>query len=400
MKLIPILIIAFCAHAFGQMAYVPHARTLKPDGKEYDFGAEYFQVQSVVDRKGQALKLAEGASYQRLDLNFVGKFGFTEGFEGHVGLNARNVVASDVTGSGASEQTFNFNRSGIESAMLGFKYGWKEDDGVKFAAEGWYRKAMFENKAYDDSFNPTEISMGEDTREIAIGLNFYIRTESDNFLSGRVIYRDPAQGLSSEIFSEFEGVIAWQYFAVALGIENVYSMESDAYTADPENKPLTYHGPSQYFNSVNRSWSAPYVKTHIALGDQWRIEGRYTQVMTGNSTDIGPRLSLHLVKRMETSKDFKRVDSQFKEYTIEGSVSKVSKGRSACIIDKGLAAGVKKDMRIDFYHFDYVDGNQLIAKGVVVKTGASKSMVKLTKRYSKKRVEEGTVFRAGIINPN
>jgi hypothetical protein len=98
------------------------------------------------------------------------------------------------------------------------------------------------------------------------------------------------------------------------------------------------------------------------------------------------------------AKDFSRRDSQFKEYTIEGTISKISKNRSACVVDQGLASGLKEGMSVDFYHFDYVDGNMLIAKGFVIKAGASKSMIKITKRYSKKRLEEGTVMRAGMIN--
>jgi len=192
--------------------------------------------------------------------------------------------------------------------------------------------------------------------------------------------------------------LAWQYVTFAVGMENVYSLETDSYSSDPENKPQVYNGVSEMYNSINRSWSAPYVKSHIALGQFWRIEGRYTQVMTGNSTDIGPRISIHLIKRTETVKEFAKRDSQFKEYTIEGTVSKISKNRSACVVDKGLADGLKEGMGVDFYHFDYVDGNQLVAHGVVVKSGASKAMVKIKKRYSKKRVEEGTVMRSGLIS--
>lgn len=401
MKLIASLILLMSACAYAQMAYVPAARTLKPEGKEYDFSAHYFQLQSIVNRKGEALKLGEGTSYQRLDLSFTGRYGFTLDFEGHVGINARNIVATDITGAGTSaEQTFNFNRSSLESAFIGFKYGWKEEDGIKFAAEGWYRQALFSNSTYTEGTNPSEIALGDDTREIAIGFNGYIRTDSDNFLSARILYRDPAQGLSAEIFSEVESVIAWQYFAVGIGVENVYSLEGDSFTATPDQKPVIYNGPGEAFGSVNRSWTAPYLRTNIALGKEWRLEGRYTQIMTGNSTDIGPRMSVHLVKRVETNKEFSRVDSQFKEYSIEGTVTKMSKARTACIINKGLAAGIKEGMRIDFYHFDYVDGNQLIAKGSVVKAGASKAMVKILKRYSKKRVKVDTVFRAGIIDPN
>ncbi|MCO4754685.1 MAG: hypothetical protein KC478_09380 [Bacteriovoracaceae bacterium] len=67
------------------------------------------------------------------------------------------------------------------------------------------------------------------------------------------------------------------------------------------------------------------------------------------------------------------------------------------IIDAGLREGLEKGSKIDFYHFDYLGGNELIASGYIVKLGATKSMVKITKRYSKKRVEDGTLARGGLI---
>lgn len=378
---------------FAQFSYIPASRTLRPGGVEYDFGADYFQTSKVVDDNGRALNLADGTYYQSLDLSGTGRYGFTKELEMMVSFNARVISAKDIIGT----EEYAFNRTGIESATAGFKYGFDEEDGVKYAFEGWYKKALFSNKDYTSGAEPTEIALGEDSREIAIGPSMYIRTNSNNFLSLRVLYRSPAQDLSSEIYSEIEGAMVWSHFAFAIGMENNYSMEGDSYSSDPESKPEIYNGPSEMYNSINRSWSAPYGKVNIALGKTWRIEGRYTQILTGNSTDLGPRISVHLIKRKEDYKEFAKRDSQFKEYTIEGEVSKISNARTACVVNKGLTSGLKEGMPVDFYHFDYVDGNQLIARGVVVKAGASKSMVKILKRYSKERVKEGTVIRAGII---
>ena len=54
-------------------------------------------------------------------------------------------------------------------------------------------------------------------------------------------------------------------------------------------------------------------------------------------------------------------------------------------------------MQVDFYYFDYVGGNELIARGVVIKTQVSKAVVQINKRYGRRRVQEGTVIRAGQI---
>ncbi|MBD66984.1 MAG: hypothetical protein CME62_17415 [Halobacteriovoraceae bacterium] len=383
-------------NAMAQDPYIPPARLLAENGKEYDFFLDYFQTTGIVNDDGEGFNLAEGSSYTLIDFGFNGRYGFASNFEGLIGARGRMIDATQTLEIDSVEDDYAFSRSGLESALVGFKYGFDENDGMRYALEGWYRYILHSNSEYKGG-EPKEISLGDDTREIAIGLNFYNRTRSNNYLSGRVLYRTPGQTLSSEIFSQFEFAFVWSYVSFVLGVENVYSLETDTYSDDIENKPNVYTGPSERFNSFNRSWTAPYAQMGIALGDKWRVEGRYSQITTGQSTDLGPMISFHLVRREEKSREFARQDSQFKQYSIEGTVSKITGTRSACIIDRGLNVGLKAGMEVDFYYFDYLDGNELIAKGVVVKVGASKSLVKIKRRFSKRRVDVGTTARAGKI---
>ena len=54
-------------------------------------------------------------------------------------------------------------------------------------------------------------------------------------------------------------------------------------------------------------------------------------------------------------------------------------------------------MKVDFYYFDYLGGNELIASGYVIKANSGKSMIKITRRFSKRKVGEKTIARAGLI---
>lgn len=392
-----LVILFYSTISYGSSAYIPAAQTLGEGGREYTFRTEVFQTMSVVDETGEQFSLQEGTSYQRADLDFTVGFGFTEDFEAYLGLRSRLVQAVDKF----SGEDSNYNQLALDSAVVGFKYGFKEDNGVKFTLEGYYRNALFEIEEYGGGPSPSTITMGDDTRELALGINAYSRSRSNNFLTAKFFYRDPSQKLGSEIFSQVDYNLAWDYFSFGVGVENNYSLENDNYSGDPENKPQTYNGPSEYFNSVNRSWTAPYFQMNLSFGGPWRFESRYTQVTTGNSTDKGPRLMLALVRRGGKNKaleSFKKTDSAFKQYKTEGLVTKVAKTRKACLIDKGIVHGVEKGQRVDLYYFDYIDGDKLIASGIVVKTQASKSLVKIIKKYDKKRVEAGTVARIQQIN--
>lgn len=123
---------------------------------------------------------------------------------------------------------------------------------------------------------------------------------------------------------------------------------------------------------------------------------RGSQVVSGNSTDIGTAFGASLIRRVE-DKSQDRPDQRFKEYDFEAAVTKVSPKKKYVVIDKGLADDVAKGMKIDFFEFDYVGGNILLARGIVFKTKADSSIVKITNLYnSKKELKEGVVARGSF----
>ena len=393
MKLLLFFILGISNLSYSE-SFISPARTLFKGSSQYDFYTDYSKTKSYVSENGEATSLIGNTKYELLDFGATFSYGVTKQLEAYGGAMGRYI-----TGLGlVSNEEYSLTRVGLHSLIGGFKYSFKEEDGMQYAIEASYRQAMFSNSKYSGG-EPTELALGDDSREIMAGVNVALKTESDNYFTLRAFYRDPSRNLSTEIFSEVDYNIVWSMFLLGIGVENVYSLSNDQFSNNQNLKPQISSGPTLRFNSINRQWTAPYIKSNLAIGKSWRLEFRYTTVLTGNSTDIRDHISFNLIKRKEKSKNiFKVLDNTFKQYRVEALVTKVSKSRKTVMIDKGLADNLKEGMRVDFYHFDYVGGNNLIAYGVALKVGASKSLVKIKKRYSKKRVEEGTVARAGVIS--
>ena len=376
-------------------SYIEKSRTLSDGGSELEFSFDYFTPVSIVDESGEASSLTSENNVIHTNAELIYRYGISSDFQITGGLKARSVQTNFIFSDDGNQ--YGITKSGLENFNLGFKWASGYEDNSQYAVEGYYAQKTFTNTELTDESFLTDSSLGDDTREYAIGVNYTIKTRADNLYEARVLYRSPAEYLSTEIFSEVQLTLRWERFALYGGIENVYSLENSPYNNEINEKPQYRTDPSELYNSIDRSWTAPYLGAGIALGSEWRIEGRYTQVFTGNSTDIGPRILISLARRREDKKEFAKRDQRFKEYRVEGAVTKISKSRKLAIIDKGEKDDLKRGMQVDFYYFDYVGGNELIARGVVIKTQVSKAVVQIKKRYGRRRVQEGTVIRAGQI---
>ena len=52
---------------------------------------------------------------------------------------------------------------------------------------------------------------------------------------------------------------------------------------------------------------------------------------------------------------------------------------------------------MDFFEFDYIGGNVLVASGVIVKTNSDTAIVKITERFNqKKELKEGLIGRTTL----
>jgi len=382
--------------ASAQVSYISNTQTLNKDGSEFYFDIDFFQPTKHVDVDGEVVALAESEDYQQLNVNLNYTYGFTNRLQASLLSRFRYNASTETVGT----DTTTLVNSGAESVGVSFKYAWPKPEGMQYALVASYRESLYQNDTYTTGSLREEIVLGEGGTDVSLGLNMAYYTKSKNFLEASFLFRNPGTDISSEVVTDLNYAMVWGGGALSLGLEYVYSLEQDAYTDDPENKPQVSNGSTYLYNGVNRSWMAPHVGFNFAVGTMWRVELKAKTFSTGVSTDLGNMYSIAFVRRKSDSKSFLQKDAAFKEYKVEGTVSKVTKNRSAVVVDKGVGAGLNKGMKVDFYHFDFVGGNELIASGFVVKSGMSKSIIKITKRYSKKRVEVGAVARAGLIRIN
>lgn len=394
-RLLAPALILVAVPAFGYNSYIEKSRSLNEGGTETEVAIDYFAPTSIVDESGEASSLTATNKVVHINADLIYRYGLTPDFQVTGGLRARNVQTSFIFSDDGNQ--YNISKTGLENFNLGFRWSSGYEGSSQYALEGYYAQKMFTNTELNDETFLTDSSLGDDTREYAIGFTYTIKTSSDNLYEARMLYRSPAEYLSTEVFSEVQLTLRWERFALYGGVENVYSLDSSPYANEIDTKPSFRTDPSELYNSIDRSWTAPYLGAALALGPRWRIETRYTQVFTGNSTDIGPRILVSLAKRTEEKKEFQKRDQKFKEYRLEGNVTKISKSRKLAIVNKGQKDDLKVGMRVDFYYFDYVGGNELIARGVVIKSQVSRAVVQIKKRYGRRRVQEGTVIRAGEI---
>jgi hypothetical protein len=276
-------------------------------------------------------------------------------------------------------------------------FAFKPVDRLHYVIDGTFRFRPYSNEETNANTIGTMI-LGDQGNEYSIGLGVTYASLRNNYLTARGGYRSPGSEISSEIYWQVEGALAWKYVALIAGVDGISSMKNDPYEDKETERPNYYRGSTFLYNGSNREMIAPYGGVNFALGETWRVELRGSQVVSGRSTDIGTSFGASLIRRVEDKGAQKRTaDKTFKQYDFEGTITKVSPKKGYVVIDKGISEDVQKGMKIDFYEFDYVGGNLLIASGTVIQSNADTSIVKISQLYNtKKELKEGTVARGSF----
>jgi len=377
----------------AQTSYVPSAILLKKGGHELYVGGDYFKTMQTVSKNGSLTTLQDGESFSRLQAEAGGFYGANDNLQFGLGLRYRQNRSS--VNSTISNQTEDLSNSGIQSTFLNMKYGFRPVGLMFYALEGTFRYTPYTNEE-QSSTQSAALALGDDGNEYSAGLAVTYASLSNNYISLRTGLRRPGVELSDEVYWQAEGALAWRRFALVAGVDGVSSINQDPYGGEESKRPNINTGSSNLYNSINREWITPYAGVNLALADNWRVELRGSQVVSGRSTDLGTAFGLMIVRRSENDK--KRVkDKRFKSYDIEASISKISPQKGYVMIDKGLTSDIRKGTKFDFFEFDYLGGNILVASGSVIQVKSETSIVKISQRYnSKKEIKEGLVGRASL----
>jgi hypothetical protein len=381
------LLIAVTLEASAQTSYVAPTRILKKKGSQISVSGDYFSSSKRIDKDGNKTSYDDGASFKRIQSEITGLYGLTENLQIGGGVRIRqNQAKSPITDSETS--------TGVQSTFLNLAYAFKPVDRLQYTLEGSIRYMPYTNEE-SNATSTAKLMLGDEGPEYSAGLGVTYSSQSNNHLTARGGWRNPGKDLSNELYWQVEGALAWKFVALIAGVDGVSSMKSDPYENDEANRPLFNTGGSALYNSVNREWIAPYAGMNVALGTNWRMEFRGSQVISGRSTDLGTAFGVSLIRRVEDTKS--KADTRFKDYDFEATISKISPKKGFVVIDKGLAEDIQKGMKIDFFEFDYVGGNILLASGIVLQTKADTAIVKITHTYQAKReLKVGSMARGSF----
>lgn len=385
----------FVSQAYAQNAptsYVAPTKVLKAKGYQLGVQVDSFATSKTVDDDGKKQALPEGYSFNRLQSEVSGYYGATNDLQFGLGFRFRqNKAVSEVNGESETATS-----SGLQSTFANVKFAFKQVEQIQYTLEGTFRYIPYSNEEYDAGTDDSNaLILGDTGNEISGGFGMSFIGKSQNYLSARAGYRRAGSDLSDEIYWQLEGAMAWRYLALVAGVDGVNSLKGDPYEDSPAERPVL-NAQTKLYNSSNREWLAPYAGLNIAMGNSWRIELRGSQVVSGHSTDLGSTFGINLIRRVDKS-DTILVDNRFKTYDIEMTITKISPKKEYVVVDKGIADDINKGMRVDFFEFDYVGGNVLVASGVVLQLKADTAIVKITQRYNtKKELKEGLIGRGTL----
>jgi hypothetical protein len=377
----------------AQVSYISPTRTLNRRGHQLGLSTDYFNSSTRIDKDDQIQDFESGESFSRIQSEFSGSYGLIDNLQLTGGIRYRQNNSTIVsTLSGAAENDIS---SGVESTFVNILYALPAIDKMTYALEASFRFRTFSNQETNGS-GQGELILGDEGNDYGASFAATYNSKTNNFLSGKVGYKNPGVHISPEIIWQIEGAMVWRHLALIAGVDGISSLNNDPYGNNPNNKPVFYTGSTFLYHGANRELIAPYAGVNIGLGETWRIEMRGSQGISGRSTDLGMAYGVSLIRRVEKIKANK-TDKSFKEYDFEATVTQVSPKKGYLVIDKGLSEDVQKGMKIDFFEFDYVGGNILLARGVVVETKSETSIVKITQVFnSKKEIKEGVLARGSF----
>ena len=392
-KIIPLFFLTTFA-AYAQQSYIPFAKPLEQKGYQLSLSGNYWKSTDRVDYDGNKTAFPDGESFKRIESEIMGQIGIAKNFQIGAGARFRQNQAQLNDGTG---QIVDASSSGPESIFLNALFVFEPVGRLQYGIEGSYRYRPYSEEEINlTNYNRKEIMLGEIGNEYNIGGVVSYSFASKNYLSLRGGFRDPGTEVANEIYYQAEGAIGWKHLALVAGVGGVFSMKDDTYTDDPLNKPAYNRGNSEMYNGINREYMAPYAGFNIAFGKFWRAEFRGSQVISGTSTDLGTQFGINLVYRKETPPEM-LIDQKFKTYDLEATVVKVSEKKNFVEIDKGLSSDLYKGMRVDLFEFDYLGGNVLVARGVIMQVKVDTAVIKISARFNpSKEIKKGLIARMSL----
>ncbi len=370
------------------LVYRPVGETVELKGHEVRLDLKQFKSTTRIDSNGdeQAFLGDQGFLLQEGELAL--RYGLGKQLELRLGSRFRAAQSTPLTGESVTNR-------GMDSYFGGVKYSLKRslNSPWVYAVDFQFRQTSHSYSDYLPGGAPAdEIVLGDSGNEVRAGL-YLSRPFGEMIRLGFFgAFNMPPKQLGQELIYDAHFAFTWTKWAILLGVDGVYSLGADDFTNSPDLKPEIARGTTFLFNSINRQFSAPYLRVDKAF-QKWKMGLSVRSIITGVSTDLGLEMGLHLVWNSNGLTESDRKISKFKEYQIEASVIKVSPRGKFIKVDHGLSHDVDKGSRFDIFQTDFFGGNVLVASGIAYQVGPDWAIVKLVKRYHSIKIKKGFTAR-------
>lgn len=385
------LALGLLTNASANHNYRPDAAPLGEKGYRIDSKTELFMATGSFDHDGESVSFTDSEAFSVIDSDLRVRYGYGENLEFFVGGGFRNVSATYYV----DDESITTSKAGLERYFGGVRYAAQSSAQLFYAVEGLFGQTPYTNTDYSSlSDVPNdEVALGDGGSFYQASVLVSYLSTKDHIYNLMGAYRQPGNNLSPEFVYSANSVWTWNTLSASLGVEGVYSTGGDAYSSNPDEKPIQGRAASYLYNSINHFIFSPKVGLYWGMGS-WRVGVTGSMVGAGQSTDQGYRMGLELTKVSGGVKVDRRKKETFKEYNIEATVLKVSPRGKFIQIDQGVSQDVEKGMRFDIYDTDFFGGNELIATGIVYEVSLNRAILKLVKKYTKSPVKKGFTARA------
>lgn len=383
-----------------EFLYRPPAKTIEKQGLQIDNNVSYWVTSDNFDKDGHEDELRGDERFDKVEAQTMMRYGLNHLFQIHGGLRYRRNYAV-VNDTNDNNRRITLSEEGLESVFMGAVLGFKSTDDWRFSLDASVKVSTYDNPPFDVNNPFAFVVLGDENTELMFGGNVAYKHSGLFTFSGSIHLnvpdRDRDRDLSNELIFDGHGVWTFKRVALLLGLEYVHSLRTERFSNTPEQKPEIGTATTNLFNSVNRSWFAPYAGFRVGLTNNWRFDFTVRSQVEGISTDKGVEFIGGIVWRKEgfTRKD--QFVASFKNYSIEASVIKVSPRGKFVKIDNGIAGDFEKGLRVDIYDTDYFGGNILVASGIVYEATANTAIIKVDRVFRNDvRVKIGFTARAAF----
>ena len=367
----------------------PEAWVVPQNNYQFELLSRVFQTHSVFDEEGEFIALMDDDLFMMKDIDLNFRYSLGKRSEISVGGKFRQIQAQ--------YKDEEFVNSGPESFWGGMKLSLINTKKWSMALKGLYRQTLYSNDKTAGSGG--EMILGDAGKTVELSGHMSYPLSKKFLLALSLGYRERPEHLSSDIPLKTSLSFHKRRWALSLGGDGVVSLGDDQYSdGDVRDQRPQYFPPvTKQFNSLNRSWIRGFIGLTWSL-NLWRFEVEMGSIQAGKSTDQGADVKFKLVKigrpvgNFRVASSMKKMEN-FKEYSTEGKVIKVSPRGKYVKINKGRMNGVQEGIYVDIFKVDHTGNNILYASGIVHISKSEHSIIKILKMFTEEKITIDMIAR-------